>query len=38
DDLTQKAHTAKQLTLKERMEEQIHDAMSKIDKILNGAS
>jgi len=26
DDLTDKAHTAKQLTLKERIEEQIHDA------------
>ncbi|CAF1371010.1 unnamed protein product [Adineta steineri] len=37
DDLTEKAHTAKQLTLKERMEEQIHEARSKIEKILNGA-
>jgi len=26
DDLTEKAHTAKQLTLKERIEEQIKDA------------
>lgn len=26
DDLTEKAHAAKQLTLKERIEEQIHDA------------
>ncbi|CAF3425677.1 unnamed protein product [Rotaria sp. Silwood1] len=38
DDLTEKAHTAKQLTLKERIEEQINDARSKIDKILSGAS
>ncbi|UJR23331.1 hypothetical protein I4U23_026345 [Adineta vaga] len=38
DDLTGKAHTTKQLTLRERMEEQINDAREKIDKILNAAS
>jgi len=38
DDLSEKAHTAKQLTLKERIEEQIRDARSKIEKILSGAS
>ncbi|CAF0994298.1 unnamed protein product [Rotaria sordida] len=38
DDLTEKAHTAKQLTLKERIKEQINDARSKMNNILNGAS
>jgi len=38
DDLTEKAHTAKQMTLKERIEEQIDDARSKIEKILSGTS
>jgi WD40 repeat protein len=38
DDLADKARTAKQLTLKERIEEQINDARSKIEKILSNAS
>jgi len=38
DDCTEKARTAKQVTLKERIEEQIKDARSKIEKILSGAS
>jgi len=35
DDLTDKAHMAKQLTLKQRIEEQMNDARAKIDAILH---
>ncbi|CAF1517143.1 unnamed protein product [Adineta ricciae] len=38
DNLTETAHTAKQLALKERIEEQINDARTKINKVLNATA